>query len=196
MSLLGFIGELQEAPAKESTVASPPIFWPKHLPNIAPDVSWMRLEKRLFFFNVSYELIMRSISLLFMIERNTRKRWVMQKISDSRICPECSQSFFLTVLPPGCEVSLTEKSLALSPWVSCSSAADRQSWCTHITDLPSGTECSTDLEVSAMAKTSSFAHAINLTGIKYSKLFRSLRGFWPYLKIKTEMLFVVMMKFK
>lgn len=155
---IGFIGELQEAPAKESTVASPPIFWLKHLPNIAADVFWMRLERRLFFFNVSYELKMRNISLLFTTERNTRKHSVMQKISDARICPVCSQSFFLTVLPPGCKVSLTEESLALSPW------AESQIWCTHITDLPRGTQCSTDLEMSAVAKTSSFAHVI----IKYS----------------------------
>lgn len=111
-----------------------------------------------FFFNVSYELKMRNISLLFTTERNTRKHSVMQKISDTRICPVCSQSFFLTVLPPGCKVSLTEKSLALSPW------AESQIWCTHITDLPRGTQCSTDWEMSAVAKTSSFAHVI----IKYS----------------------------
>lgn len=46
-----------------------------------------------------------------------------------------------------------------------------------------------------MAKTSNFAPVINLTGIKYSQLFRSLRGFQLYLKIKTKMLFMVT-KFK
>lgn len=50
--------------------------------------------------------------------------------------------------------------------------------------------------MSAMPKTSSFARVIHLIGIKYSELFRSLRGFWLYLKIKTKMLFMVMMKFK
>lgn len=168
MPLLGFIGELQEAPAKESTVASPAFFWPKHLPNITSHVFWMRLKIRLFFFfNVSYELIMRSISLFFTTKRNTRKHGVTQKISDSRICV-CAQSFSFPFFPPGFKVSLPQKMLALSPWVSCFPAADSHIWCIHIIDLPSGTECSIDLEMSTMTKTSSFACVINLIGIKYS----------------------------
>lgn len=64
----------------------------------------------------------------------------------TRICPVCSQSCSFTFLPAGCKVSLTQKVLALSPQVSCSSAAESQIWCAHITDLPSETECSIDVE--------------------------------------------------
>lgn len=49
MSLLGFIGELQEAPAKESPVVSPPIFWPKHLPDIAPYCILDEVQKKALF---------------------------------------------------------------------------------------------------------------------------------------------------
>lgn len=54
-SLLGFIGELQEAPAEESPVASSLIFWPKHLPNIAPYCILDEVQKKAHFsfFNVS-----------------------------------------------------------------------------------------------------------------------------------------------
>lgn len=60
---------------------------------------WGWKKALLFFFNVSYELIIRSISLLFTIKRNTGKHSVMQKISDCRICPACSQSFSFSFLP-------------------------------------------------------------------------------------------------
>lgn len=74
MSSSGFLRELHKVPAAEIKVASTPIFWPKQCANhYFPYILDEDENKVLIFLSVSFELIWKSILLLFTMGKKNHK---------------------------------------------------------------------------------------------------------------------------